>query len=186
VTTIIRKVPTVSAQGYVNISVILSKEGSEEESQTYWSYKWTPLLQQSFAQAKAAVETRTQSISVKNEDGDTETYRQSKQNFIVSKGQEVVNQEQYTVSLKEDLEINESSLTAKGSAAITLTIKDNSGGKEEDVTITWVIPMAAARYICSCGNFTTYNKSEMASHITEKGKLGEIHTYTTTYEYAQE
>jgi hypothetical protein len=183
VASLIPQAPTQSAAGYAWIRVDLSKEGSEEEPQTYYLYLDLPKLGQSFAEAKAAVEALAQdsSLTVNNEDY---SRRQWKQNKLLSAAQAAVDTDLYTVSVKEDLVITKSTLTAKGSAAITFTMKDSSG-KEEDVTLTWVIPMVVARYICSCG-YSTYDKKEMASHAVAGEALGETHSYTTDYEYAQE
>jgi hypothetical protein len=97
-----------------------------------------------------------------------------------------VNQEEYTVSLKEELEINKSSTTEKGSATITLTIKDNSSGEEEDVTLTWVIPMVRAYYVCGCG-YISYDSDEfLRSHMVAHALNGEANGYTINYEYVED
>jgi hypothetical protein len=69
---------------------------------------------------------------------------------------------------------------------MTLTIKDNSSGEEEDVTLTWVIPMVRARYICSCG-YISYDRDEfLRSHLAAHALNGEASNYTTAYEYVED
>jgi hypothetical protein len=186
VTIEIRKDPTVAEEGYVKITISLSKEGSDEEPWEYLTQRWTPILLQSFAQARAAVEALEQRRLVDNSANVSESQRQNKQNYIVSLARDAVNQEQYTVSLKEELVVIESTVVAKGSGTMTVTIKENSSGKEEDITLTWVIPMVRVLYGCSCGNFTTYDYDEMTSHMRVHVLNGEAANFGSTTEYVEE
>jgi hypothetical protein len=176
--------PTQSNAGEVKITVSLSRQGSAEEPQTYELLRTIPKLKQTLAETKAAVEALAQdsSLTVNNEDY---TRIQWKQNKLLTAAQSAVDTDAYTVAVTEALEITKSTLQAEGSAAITFTLTDNSSGEAENVTLTWVIPMVVARYICSCG-YSTYSKSDLSSHIIEGAKLGETHSYTTDYEYASD
>jgi hypothetical protein len=186
VTIEILKDPTVAEEGYVKIAISLSKEGSDEEPWEYLTQRRTPILLQSFAQARAAVEALEQRRLVDNSANVTESQRQNAQNYIVSLARDAVNQEQYTVSLKEELVVIESTVVAKGSGTMTLTIKENSSGREEDITLTWVIPMLRARFGCSCGNFVTYDYEELKSHLAAHVLNGEAEHYGINYEYIEE
>jgi hypothetical protein len=183
VTSQIITAPTQSEAGQVKITVSLSKQGSEEP-RTYELIRTIPKLKQTLAQSKAAVEALAQdsTLAVNNEDY---TRIQWKQNKLLTAAQSAVDTDAYTVAVTKALEITKSTLQAEGSATITFTITDNSSGEEENVTLTWVIPMVVARYICSCG-YSTYSKSDLSSHIIEGAKLGETHSYTTDYEYASD